>query len=130
MFYVPGKPFKNAMPMKDMATSLNKWLPLAINNVIPPRRRLLKKQVESPSTRANTILMGLKNFPLFNALPMEIPIMIWVSSLTPATVYIRPVGVKPIEKPGKQENPILLQVCRESRLALSHYELSPDIDKT
>ena len=75
--------------------------------------------------------MDLESFPMFNLLPPEIRIVIWVYSMRPSTVYVKPVGNKLVQSPRNQSNPAILQVCGESRLvALSHYELAPDIDNT
>jgi hypothetical protein len=76
-------------------------------------------------------VMDLDSFPLFKLLPSEIRILIWEYSMTPGTVYTKPVGNSFIESHRKQANPPLLRVCHESRsVALSHYQLVPDIDKT
>jgi hypothetical protein len=75
--------------------------------------------------------MDLDHFPLFGLLPPEIRILIWEYSMTPGTVYTKPVGNCFIENRRKQANPPLLRACHESRsIALSHYHLVPDIDKT
>ena len=75
--------------------------------------------------------MDLDSFPLFGSLPPEIRIPIWEYSMTPGTVYTKPVGNSLIKHRRKQANPPLLRACHESRsIALSHYQLVPDIDKT
>lgn len=75
--------------------------------------------------------MDVESFSLFDLLPPEIRIVIWVYSMTPGTVYMKPVGGSFIESHRRQANPSLLRVCHESRsVALSHYELAQDIDKT
>jgi hypothetical protein len=75
--------------------------------------------------------MDLESFSLFDLLPPEIRIMVWLRSMTPGTVYAKPVRNRLIANPRKQANPSLLQVCHESRsVALSQYEQAPDVDKT
>jgi hypothetical protein len=75
--------------------------------------------------------MDLASFSLFSLLPPEIRILIWEYSMTPSTVYTKPLGNKFISNPRKQANPSLLQVNHESRsIALTHYELARDIDRT
>jgi hypothetical protein len=75
--------------------------------------------------------MDLKSFSLFPRLSREIRAMIWFYTITPAIVYTKPVGNKSPERPRKQENPCLLQMCHESRTAgLQQYKLASDINKT
>ncbi|KIN09071.1 hypothetical protein OIDMADRAFT_48905 [Oidiodendron maius Zn] len=69
--------------------------------------------------------MDVESFSLFDLLPPEIHIVIWVYSMTPGTVYMKPVGGNFIESPRWQANQSLLRVCHES-----HYKLAQDIDKT
>lgn len=75
--------------------------------------------------------MDLESFSLFGLLPPEIRIVIWEYSMTPSTVYTKPIGNNFVANPRKQANPPLLGVSHESRsVALSHYQLARDIDKT
>ena len=75
--------------------------------------------------------MDLESFSLFGLLPPEIRILIWEYSMTPSTVYTKPIGNNFLANPRKQANPTLLGVSHESRsVALSHYQLARDIDRT
>jgi hypothetical protein len=74
--------------------------------------------------------MDLRAFTLFNQLSTEIREAIWLYAMKPATVYTKCSRREYVTRPRKQETPVLLQVCRESRIiALKRYEFLSDNDK-